>query len=176
MSPRHDAEYLDDPPRVRFVRTLPIGHEQLWGLVSDPAGLADWFPSPEVTYEPHEGGSISLSGDPYDPEGSTGVVHAFVPGERFSFDWEKDRLDLTVAQSGLGQSTLELVNTLSDEGGAARNAAGWDMCLDALEAAATGGLVLGDDSVESFLPHLAHYRDQGFPDDGWTPGEPTETS
>ncbi|WP_203567313.1 SRPBCC domain-containing protein [Aestuariimicrobium ganziense] len=172
--PRHDAVFADEPARVRFVRLLPLNPDRLWWFVGDPEGLQEWFPAPVVSYESRAGGRICLSGDPYKPDGSSGRVLVFEQGQRFAFEWGEDELELSVSQTSMGLAQLELVNRLSDRDGAARNAAGWDLCLDALESAATGFWVAEDDHTGAFGALVGHYRDQGFPDDGWRPVAPAD--
>jgi len=172
--PRHDAVYETDPPRVRFVRRLPIAADQLWRLAAMPDGMRAWFPSPDVSYEPRVGGPITLGGDPYDPEGSTGTVREYDKGRRLAFDWGDDRLVLTVGSDDLALGRLELLDVLDAEGSAARNAAGWDFCLDALEAAAMGGAPPQAGDLQTFVPHVEAYKAKGFPDDGVLPDEPEQ--
>jgi uncharacterized protein YndB with AHSA1/START domain len=131
-------------PAVRFVRTYPHPIERVWAAVSDPAELVRWFPS-AVHYEPRVGGPVSFSGDPY-AEGSTGVVLAYEPPRRFSFQWMTDELHLTLDPVEDG-CRLTLVNVLADRTTAARNGGGWYVCLAEL------GKHL--DGVPSAGPHSA---------------------
>lgn len=173
MTIRYDAEYTepDGRPTVTFRRPLPHDPADLWRAVSDPAELAHWFPSPDVHYEERVGGPIRLSGDPYDPDGSTGTVLAWDPPGAFGFEWGEDRLHLHVEPHEHG-ALLTLVDELETEGGAARNAAGWDMCLEALEAALDGRAADPvDGGMAAFVPVLRAYAERGFPDDGQVPGD-----
>lgn len=172
MQIHHDGEFVevDGRPAVRFVRSYPYPAQRLWEAVSEPSQLRHWFPSPIVEYEARQGGAIRLSGDPYEPEGSTGTVLEWDPPRRFGFDWGSDQLFLTVTEDGEG-CRLELLNILVDRGGAARNASGWDFCLAGLDDALrdtpsdvhAGGM-------GEFRPVLEAYKAQGLPDDGWLPG------
>jgi uncharacterized protein YndB with AHSA1/START domain len=138
--------YIDHEgrPAVRFVRTYPHPIERVWTAVSDPAELRHWFPS-AVAYEPRVGGSVSFSGDPY-TEGSSGVVLVYEPPRRFSFQWMADELHLTLDPVEEG-CRLTLVNVLADRAAAARNGAGWYVCL--------GELGKHLDDVPSAGPHSA---------------------
>jgi uncharacterized protein YndB with AHSA1/START domain len=160
---------VDGRPAVRFVRLYPHDVDRVWRAVTDPAELKHWFPSPEVRYEARVGGSIELSGDPYAPESKTTKVLAFEPPHRFGFEWGEDELDFTLTATGDG-CRLELLNILAGSGEAARNAAGWEVCLEELRKTIYG--TPGSESNSSSLewqPLLDGYLAQGFPDDGWRP-------
>lgn len=173
MTIRYDAEY-DEPdgrPTVAFRRRLPHDPADVWRAVSEAGELARWFPSPDVTYEQRVGGTIRLSGDPYDPDGSTGTVLAWDPPRTFGFEWGEDRLHLVVEPEDRG-TRLTLVDELVTAGGAARNAAGWDMCLEALEHALEGRAADPvDGGMAAFVPVLRAYAERGFPDDGQVSGD-----
>jgi uncharacterized protein YndB with AHSA1/START domain len=164
-TPEDRGTYLehDGRPAVRFERRFAQPAERVWRAVTDPAELKAWFPSPEVSYDARTGGAISLSGDPYAPDGTTGQVLVWDPPHRFGFEWGGDQLFLTVTPDGDG-CRLVLLDVLDSEGGAARNATGWTMCLAALERSVTGSA-----AEHEFRPLLAEYVAAGLPDDGWLP-------
>lgn len=84
------------------------------------------------------------------------------------FQWGKDELYLTVSAAGSG-SQLVLLDRLDDRDSAARNAAGWDFCLQALTDALAGNAADEQPGLDDFRPVLEAYRAKGFPDDGWLP-------
>ena len=165
---------VDDRPAVRFERVYDHPVERVWEAISDPAQMRHWFPSPEVSHDAREGGSITLSGDPYAPGAKTSRVLVWDPPHRFSFEWEDDELHFTLTEVDEG-CRLELVNILSKDGAAARNAAGWEMCLGHLDrvVAGTWEASSSDGSMAEFLPVLEKYKTRGLPDDGWLPEEPS---
>ena len=165
---------VDDRPAVRFERVYDHPVERVWEAISDPAQMRHWFPSPEVAHDAREGGSITLSGDPYAPDAKTSKVLVWDPPRRFSFEWEDDELHFTLTEVDEG-CRLELVNILSTDGAAARNAAGWEMCLGHLDrvVAGTWQASQSDGSMAEFLPVLEMYKTRGLPDDGWLPDEPS---
>ena len=57
----------------------------------------------------------------------------------------------------------------------ARNAAGWQMCLDLLDRVVSGSreAAASDAGMEEFLPVLEKYKALGVPDDGWLPDPPS---
>lgn len=169
----NDGTYVDvgGRPAVRFERRYPYPAQVVWQAITDPRELRHWFPSPDVEYDAREGGVISFRGDPYDPDGSQGTVLVWDPPHRFAFVWGDDELHLTVTPDGDG-CRLELVDVLDAPGAAARNGAGWDFCLGALEQALAGRPGSAHDgSMSDFLPVLDGYAAQGLPDDGWRPDE-----
>jgi uncharacterized protein YndB with AHSA1/START domain len=114
-------------PAVRFERTYAYTVERVWAAISDPDELAQWFPS-SVELEPRAGGVISFTGDPHS-SGQTGVVLAFDPPRRLAYTWGRDELHFELEPLAAEQCRLVLINVLADRSAAARNAAGWDLCL-----------------------------------------------
>ena len=167
---------IDGRPAVRFERVYPHAVERVWRAVTDPAQMRHWFPSPEVAYDGRTGGTMTLSGDPYAPEPRTSTVLVWDPPHRFSFGWGGDELHFTLSDAGDG-CRLVMVDLLSSEGAAARNAAGWEACLEQLArtvegrpgAGAAGGGQAG--GMDAFRPVLEQYKAAGLPDDGWLPDE-----
>lgn len=166
MTTTDDGTYLeiDGRPAVRFQRFYPHPVERVWRAVTAPDELRAWFPSPEVSYEPRVGGSIRLRGDEYDPEGSEGRVLVWEPPTRFGFEWGDDELHLHLTEVD-GGCLLELLDRLDQVGAAARNGAGWTLCLDRLSA-----LVEDRPAPQrEFGPLLESFKGRSFPDDGWLP-------
>lgn len=124
-------------PAVRFERLYDHPVERVWALVTEPAELAHWFPSPEVSVDPVVGGTIRFRGDPHMPE-STGRVLALEPLRRFVFTWGGDELHFELEPLGPDRTRLTLTNVLEAKDTASRNAAGWHVCLAALDARAEG--------------------------------------
>ena len=165
---------VDGRPAVRFERVYAHPIDHVWHAVTDPQEMKHWFPSPEVEHDARTGGSITLSGDPYAPDAKTTQVLVWEPPHRFSFEWADDELHFTLTAVDEG-CRLELVNLLSTDGAAARNGAGWEICLQHLDrvVAGTWQASPSDGSMAEFKPVLAKYKAQGFPDDGWLPEEPS---
>ncbi|MFF0780081.1 SRPBCC family protein [Streptomyces sp. NPDC003720] len=128
---------LDDGrPAVRFTRIYDLPQDRVWRLVTDPGELAGWFPSrAEMDLRP--GGAITFSGDPNMPE-STGTVLAADPPRHLSFEWGGDELRFGLEAEDVRRTRLTLTDVLADDKAAARNAAGWEVCLAALDARARG--------------------------------------
>jgi uncharacterized protein YndB with AHSA1/START domain len=127
-------------PVLRFERLLRHSPGKVWKAITDPAELAHWFPARVATElrvgapmrftfesDPAEGGPVT--------ETPGGEIIEFDPPKVFAYRWGQDvlRWELVPEDSGC---RLHFSHVLSDaQGGAAaagRNAAGWDVCLDAL--------------------------------------------
>jgi len=77
---------IEGRPAVRFERVYAHPRDRVWQAVTDPEEMRHWFPSPEVSLETREGGSITLGGDPYTPEARTSKVLVWDPPHRFGFE------------------------------------------------------------------------------------------
>ena len=135
--------------------------------------MRHWFPSPEVRHDGRDRGVDHgvrrpvLTGPEDQPH------PGWEPPHRFAFEWEDDELHLTLSEHARG-CRLELVNILSTPGAGARNAAGWEMCLELLDRVVAGSRQgsASDAGMEEFLPVLEKYKAKGVPDDGWLPDPP----
>ncbi|MCH6472346.1 SRPBCC domain-containing protein [Sinomonas terrae] len=132
-----DGQYSEEEGRasVTFVRSYPVSAEDVWDAVSTPEGLDGWFPS-AVVIDPSTH-TVTLTGDPNMPPSSERIT-AWEPPERWAFDWGEDTLEFVVQGSGT-DAELTLRNWLGDRTAAARNAAGWHVCLAELAVKLGGG-------------------------------------
>ncbi len=123
-----------DGAELRFVRRLPQPPERVWRAVTDPAELAVWFPQ-TVTGRFEVGARLTFSS----AEGPDfeGEVLAVDPPRLLSFTWGPDvlRLELRAVEGG---TELTFTDRFAQWGKAARDGAGWHVCLDRL------GRQLGD--------------------------------
>ncbi|MFI0508783.1 SRPBCC family protein [Streptomyces sp. WSLK1-5] len=128
---------LDDGrPAVRFSRTYDHPVARVWRFVTDADELAHWFPSrAEIDLRP--GGAVKFSGDPH-MEDSTGRVIAVDEPRHLSFEWGGDELRFDLEALDENRTRLTLTNVLQAADTAARNGAGWEVCLAALDAHARG--------------------------------------
>ncbi|MEV5849466.1 SRPBCC family protein [Streptomyces sp. NPDC051985] len=159
---------LDDGrPAVRFSRLYGHPVDRVWHFVTDPDELAEWFPSrAEIDLRP--GGAVKFTGDPNMPE-SHGTVLAVDPPRHLAFDWGGDEIRFDLAADGEGRTRFTLTHVLSEENTAARNSAGWEVCLAALDAKAQGGRFEGPHAGVN-APWKEYY--QGYLDAGVPSGAP----
>jgi uncharacterized protein YndB with AHSA1/START domain len=137
-----DGELLERDGRfeLRFVRELSHPVEKVWEAVTTPEGLAAWFPF-DVVGERATGAPLRFvfregEGDPF-----TGSMVEYTPRSAMELVWDEDetlRLELSASGSGC---VLTLINRFDEIGKAARDAAGWHACLDALEASLGGASI-----------------------------------
>ncbi|MFF7945889.1 SRPBCC family protein [Streptomyces griseorubiginosus] len=128
---------LDDGrPAVRFSRTYDQPADRVWRFVTDAEELAHWFPS-RAEIELRPGGTIRFSGDPHMPD-STGRVLAVDEPRHLSFEWGGDELHFDLEELDGERTRFTLTNVLVAADTAARNGAGWEVCLAALDAHARG--------------------------------------
>ncbi|MFD7920802.1 SRPBCC domain-containing protein [Streptomyces sp. NPDC059740] len=161
---RGELTSVDGRSAVRFTRIYPYPVERVWAAVSDPQELPGWFPSAVAYDEERAGSAISFTGDPY-AETAGGTVLVFDPPHRFGFTWGDDEVYLTVRETSGGGSELTLVDVLAAEDAAARNAAGWTVCLTELRRLLAGETPTGPhrEGAEPFLPLYEAYVAEGMP-------------
>jgi uncharacterized protein YndB with AHSA1/START domain len=127
---------------LRFERRLAHPPEKVFRAISDPAELQHWFPA-TVETELRPGAPVTFTFEAMDIDASGGEIVEVEPPKLLVYTWGDDVLRWEVVPEGDG-SRLFFSHTLADDGmsggrpGAARNAAGWDVCLGALEARLDG--------------------------------------
>lgn len=155
-------------PTIRLERELADPPEVVWRAITEPDELARWFPCAVLV----DGGEWKVGATiefpfPADVIDMTlrGEVLVFEPPSVLSYTWGDDTLRFELSASG-GGTTLVLLNTLAADG-AARNAAGWDECLDRLcgvDVAAGAWRTRFESYAASFAPTLGP---QAGPPDGY---------
>lgn len=160
-------------PGVRFVRIYPHPIERLWLAITDPQELSGWFPS-QVSIELRVGGTVTFSGDPH-IEDSTGTVLACEPPRRLAFTWGGDGLHFQLESLNSGNCRLTLLNLLGERDAAARNAAGWSVCLGEFDKHIAGEPADGphSDSAQAWQPYYEAYRAEGMPSGAYVPEPPS---
>jgi uncharacterized protein YndB with AHSA1/START domain len=120
-------------PAVRLERYLADPPSVVWQALTERDQLQSWFPCDVVV----DGGRWTVGAAisfPFPPEvidmTLTGTVLVVEEPRRLSYTWGDEvlRFELTKEDGG---TRLVLINELP-AGNAARNAAGWDECLDRL--------------------------------------------
>lgn len=127
-SPLGDLVREADRWSLRFVRSLPWPPTRVWQAVTTTDGLAAWFPDRiEGSWEP--GAPLRFV-----QEGGTaldGRVLTFEPERLVEFVWGTDVVRIELAADATG-TTFTLTHVFDERGKAARDAAGWHVCLDDL--------------------------------------------
>jgi uncharacterized protein YndB with AHSA1/START domain len=119
-----------------FERLLEQPPERVWGALTNHDELFEWHPTP-FELEPAAGGRVSYRPTPEGPEMPDGRVLEYDPPRLLAHTWGDDELrwELTAHESGC---VLRLTHTFDDRLKAARDGAGWHLCLDALSSSLEG--------------------------------------
>lgn len=160
----------DGRPAVRFRRAYPHPPERVWSAITEPGELERWFPA-SVSMEHHVGGAVEFTGDPH-VDTRTGEVLVFDPPHRLAFTWGPDELHFQIDPAEDGGCVLALVDVLAARDEAARNAAGWAVCLAELDKRLAGAEAHGPHSAtaESWQRHYDEYVAAGMPTGAPIPG------
>jgi predicted 3-demethylubiquinone-9 3-methyltransferase (glyoxalase superfamily)/uncharacterized protein YndB with AHSA1/START domain len=121
---------------LRFERRLGHPPLRVWEALTELDDLRHWHPSP-FELEPRAGGAIRFLA----PDGAAfgdGHVIAYEPPRLLAYSWGEDELRWELVPRDEG-TLLTLSHTFEDRLKAARDAAGWELCLTAL-----GDVLSGD--------------------------------
>lgn len=162
----NDATLHEDGlrPVVRFERHLSQPPAAVWHALTDAAELTSWFP---CTVEPDEwkvGAAVTFVFPEQVGMTLTGTLLELDEPRVLAYTWGEETLRFELSPARGGGTRLVLTDEL-DRGIAARNAAGWDVCLDVLAGI---GRAEGawqprfDHYVASFEPALG--RQEGPPE------------
>jgi uncharacterized protein YndB with AHSA1/START domain len=125
-------ERAGDVSVLRYRRLLAHPQERVWRALTEDEHLAGWFPTTvegaRTTGAPLRFSFRQSEGEPFE-----GRMLEFDPPSVMELRWADDvlRFELAPAPDGDG-CVLELTVTFPEHGKAARDAAGWHVCLDQL--------------------------------------------
>jgi uncharacterized protein YndB with AHSA1/START domain len=137
--PEADAvlEEVDGRPALRFERVLRHPPERVWRALTDTEEMFAWHPTP-ARFDPEVGGRAVWDPKGHVPDLDDGEVTDYDPPRLLGYTWSKEgprpdhlRWELRPHDDG---TLLILVHTFEDRLKAARDGAGWHVCLDALAA------------------------------------------
>ena len=137
MNPTGSYLEIDGRPALRFVREYQHPAERVFVLLTDPDELAHWFPARVAAPTWSAGATVTFSFEA-DGDGGTGTVLAHEPPHRVAFSWDGEELWFEVETLRDGRSRLTFTHLMDERDAASRNAAGWDVCLEALTATIDG--------------------------------------
>ena len=121
---------------LRFERRLAHPPEKVWAALTDPAELRHWFPQ-DVEADLRPGGTMRFTFRGAEAPPFDGEVLVYDPPRVFAYRWGPDVLRWELRADGSG-CTLTFTDTIEAQGKAARDAAGWHVCLEALAARLDG--------------------------------------
>ncbi len=149
-------------PALRFERLLDHPPDRVWLALTRLEDLRRWHPSP-FELELRVGGTVNFLPPVGDAFGS-GLVTACEPPHLLEYSWGEDNLrwELEPCDSG---TRLVLTHTFDDRLKAARDAAGWDLCLNALVTSLAGkaeSLSRGESAIPAGWAALNQAYEQRF--------------
>lgn len=164
-----DLEKAGDRWRLRFRRELrhPVG--RVWKALTEPDELRRWFPDQVHVDEWKVGSKMQFKDANARIEPFEGEVLAYDPPSVLEFRWGTDVIRFEVAPRGEG-CVLTLTDTIDEVGKAARDGAGWHVCLDALEGVLSGTKPDGEWSGlhEQYVKKFGPEASTIGPPEGWS--------
>jgi uncharacterized protein YndB with AHSA1/START domain len=132
----------------RYERHLAHPQERVWRAITEDADLAAWFPT-TIEGPRRAGASLRFSFPRGEADPFEGEMLAFVPPTLMELRWAGDVLRFELqpesASDGSTGCVLRLSVTFTEFGKAARDAAGWHVCLERLVASSDGTTPAGPD-------------------------------
>jgi uncharacterized protein YndB with AHSA1/START domain len=167
---------IEDTPTLSFERRLSHPVDRVWRALTEPDELAHWFPS-KVQADLRVGGAMRFTFEEHVlPDGSNsmpGEVTELDPPRLLAYRWGEDHLRFELEPTeGDAACTLRLTVRLGTRDKAARDSAGWHVCLDRLErfvAGEDGPAVTGVNGTWREL--YEEYQRRGAPAGAPIPGE-----
>ena len=168
---------LENRPALRFERRLSHPVEVVWRAITESDELVHWFPSRVEVDKLQAGAEMTFRFDSMPLEGApmtiTGKVTDFDPPRLFAFTWgppareEHLRFELEPVADSADSCLLRLTVLLDEREKAARDGAGWHVCLDRLEAGLGGSAGGGED----WRGLYEDYQRRGVPAGAPIPGD-----
>ena len=121
-----------------FTRRLPHPPAKVWRALTEADHVSRWFPA-DIIGERRAGAPLRFAFREDEGPSLPGEMRVFEPPALLEFTWSDEVLRFELQADGDGGTVLRFVNTFPDVGKAARDAAGWHVCLDALEVDVDGG-------------------------------------
>jgi uncharacterized protein YndB with AHSA1/START domain len=123
-------EEINGSWRLKFTRVLPHPPDKVWRALTEPEHLEAWFPT-TIEGERTSGAPLRFRHRKADLPPMEGAMLACEPQSVLEFSWGEDTLRFELAPRESG-TELTLIDTLAERGKAARDGAGWHVCLDQL--------------------------------------------
>jgi uncharacterized protein YndB with AHSA1/START domain len=175
-----DYQTTENQPALQFERRLSHPVDVVWRAITESGELEHWFPTKVVVDDLRPGAEMRFEFEhmPLDaPSTMTGRVTEFDPPRSFAFNWgppdHEDHLRFELEPlAGADACVLRLTVLLDSREKAARDGAGWHVCLDRLE-----GLLAGDGGPavtgvnEDWRGLYEEYQRRGAPAGAPIPGE-----
>ena len=138
MTSNRDGKLIEigaDRVGVRFERLLAHPPERVWRAITEPEELAAWFPD-TIEGEFAPGAEVKFPKFVEMGLPATGTVTDFDPPRLLAFSWGTSVLRFELEPDGDGTRLVFMDSLPRAE--SAKNAAGWQVCLENLEALLAG--------------------------------------
>jgi uncharacterized protein YndB with AHSA1/START domain len=136
---------------VRFERHLSHPPEKVWRALVDRDELRTWFPTDIITDEWKVGATLEFPFRNNEGPTVTGTVLELDEPRVLAYTWGDDTIRFELSPGPTGGTDLVLTDEL-DGAIAARNAAGWEICLEHLAGHGPGDDGPGDHSPGEHSP------------------------
>jgi uncharacterized protein YndB with AHSA1/START domain len=165
---------VDQRPALGFERRIAHPMQAVWQAITEPSELEHWFPS-AVEVDLEVGGEMTFTfreqRDGF-PTTLSGRVTDLDPPRLFAFYWGDDhlRFELEPVEGGAA-CVLRMMVILDARDKAARDAAGWHVCLDRLEQHISGAAATapGSEPRTEWRGLYEEYQRRGVPSGAWLP-------
>ena len=127
-------EHVGDMSVLRYRRRLPHPIQMVWMALVEDDHLAAWFPT-TIEGDRASGAPLRFSFRGGEAEPFAGAMRVFDPPSIMELQWGDDTLRFELHAVEPGATVLDLVVTFPELGKAARDGAGWHVCLDRLACA-----------------------------------------
>lgn len=163
---------IENLPALSFERRLSHPVDVVWRAITERGELEHWFPCRVEVDALGPGADMTFRFEemPLEnmPMTMTGRVTEFDPPRLFAFTWGEDHLRFELEPiAEEDASVLRLTVLLGSRDKAARDGAGWHVCLDRLEGVLAGEVGSSDD----WRGLYDEYRRRGVPAGAPIPGE-----
>jgi uncharacterized protein YndB with AHSA1/START domain len=145
--------------QLRFSRTLRHPPEKVWRALTEPEHLAAWFPT-TIEGPRHAGAHLNFAFPQGQAPAFEGEFLAYDPPRLMELRWGSDvlRFELQPVETG---TELTLLDTFQEHGRAARDGAGWHVCLDALAAHLSGDQAAHTDWAQVHRQYVESFGPEG---------------
>lgn len=177
-----DASFTKEGPRysLSFERKLRHSPEKVWRVLTERELLSQWFPC-DVEGEWKEGAKLQFTflhgeGEGLSDDELRGEVLRVDPPSRLEFRWGEHFYRCELKADGSG-CRLVFTDSFDDPSLGARNAAGWEICLEnldlVLEGAAAAKFMI-DLWQRKFEHYAKKFRKQAGPQEGLPENYPAD--
>jgi uncharacterized protein YndB with AHSA1/START domain len=164
-------EVKDGRSVVSYQRRFPHPPSKVWRALTEDEHLAAWFPT-TIEGERAVGARLTFRHRDLDLPPMAGEITAFDPPRLLELTWGGDELKFELEPDGEG-TALTFTATMAELGKAARDGAGWHVCLNNLAYVLAGEPAPGADPGGDW-PAVNRVYQERFGPEASTLGPPKE--